>query len=52
MHYITDENGKVVAQFGGHLREPKDGHERHIVDDVDELPGVDEWDNDYLQIEQ
>ena len=46
--YITDDDGHVVAQFDGREREPKDGHESHIVASIDDLPGVDEWDSDYI----
>lgn len=48
LQYIDDENGAVVAQFDGPEREPKDGHEAHTVDTIDDLPGVDEWDDRYL----
>ena len=48
VHYISDDEGIVVAQFDGPERQPKDGHESHIVATIDDLPGVEEWDNDYL----
>ena len=50
IQYITDENGDVVAKFDGIPREPKDGHQSHIVDSLDDLPGIDYWDNDYLDL--
>ena len=45
-YYITNIEGKIVAQFEGIDVELKDGHERHDVGEG-ELPGVDEWDADY-----
>ena len=50
VQYITNEDGAVVAQFDGGLREPKSDHEHHTVDSTDDLPGVDEWDDDYLNL--
>ena len=50
IQYITDKNGQVVAQFDGQKREPKDGHTSQLVDEIDDLPGVDEWDDDYLNL--
>ena len=50
IQYITDENGDVVAQFDGRDREAKPDHEHHTVETTDDLPGVDQWDNDYLEI--
>ena len=48
IQYITNENGDVVAQFDGRKRDLKDGHKSHIVDSVEDLPGISEWDEDYI----
>ena len=45
--YIVDEDDRVVAQFAGKKRDPKEGHESVHVGSVEDLPGVDEWDTDY-----
>lgn len=47
IYYIIDEGGAVVAQFDGVDVDPKEGHERHDVETIEDLPGVDEWDADY-----
>ena len=47
--YITDGDGAVVAQFNGDPPEPKPDHELNVVDTIGELPGVDGWDEDYVQ---
>lgn len=47
--YVADEDGRVVAQFDGVEVDVKDGHERHEAESIDDLPGVDEWDEDYLR---
>ena len=49
IYYIQDADGRVVAQFDGRLRDTKEGHERIVVDSIEELPGVDEWDSNYEQ---
>ena len=46
--YIQDDAGKVVAQFDGPERETKTGHEKIVVESIDELPGVDQWDDYYV----
>ena len=47
IYYITDGNGRVVAQFDGRGIEVKDSHEKHTVDSISDLPGVDDWDDSY-----
>jgi hypothetical protein len=49
IYYITDEDGRVVGQFDGVDVDIKDGHQRHDVDSIADLPGVDQWDTDYEQ---
>jgi len=49
IQYITDENGNIVAQFDGNERDPIEGHESHIVESINDLPGVDEWEREYLK---
>ena len=48
-YYITNADGEVVAKFDGSQVTLKDGHERHTVEEVDELSEivVGEWDSDY-----
>ena len=46
-YYIKNKHGDVVAQFDKEIVDIKDGHEMQIVDDIDDLPGVDSWDTDY-----
>lgn len=48
IYYIEDSSGAVVAQFDGVEVAVKDDHERHEVGTSDDLPGVDEWDEDYI----
>lgn len=48
IYYVENRDGAVVGQFDGVEITMKDGHDKHVVESVDDLPGVDEWDSDYL----
>ena len=48
IYYIEDENGRVIGRFHGRERQLKTGHDATEVDSLNDLPDVDEWDDDYL----
>ena len=50
--YVEDSEGRVVGKFDGMDINPKDGHQRHEVESIQELSEVpvDEWDADYTQL--
>ena len=47
IYYITDKNGDVCAQFDGVSVEVLDGHEKHEVESIEDLPGIDYWHETY-----
>jgi len=47
IYYITDENGDVCAQFDGVSVELLDAHDKNEVDSIEDLPGIDYWNDNY-----